>query len=118
MALFFFLWSLSAWAQGAGEYLLGRILGLDRERGVAQVEVREGVRERMALGVWEARVVVALTVRVVREAEVVPVVLVMVMFSRVVSRMTLAPSMTAWVMVTPPRVLMRWVQPGVLRGGM
>ncbi len=47
MALFFFLWSLSAWAQGAGEYLLGRILGLDRERGVAQVEVREGVREAL-----------------------------------------------------------------------
>ncbi|WP_234553338.1 YibE/F family protein [Thermus caliditerrae] len=34
-----FLWLLPAWAQGGGEYLLGRVLLLETERGLAQVEV-------------------------------------------------------------------------------
>ncbi|SDE56380.1 Uncharacterized membrane protein [Thermus arciformis] len=41
-----FLWSF-ALAQGAGEYLLGRILALDPAKGVAQVEVQGRVEEAL-----------------------------------------------------------------------
>jgi uncharacterized membrane protein len=47
MALFLCLWLLPALAQESGEYLLGRILGLDLERGVAQVRVQGEVREAL-----------------------------------------------------------------------
>uniref|UniRef100_A0A831UIK4 YibE/F family protein n=1 Tax=Thermus islandicus TaxID=540988 RepID=A0A831UIK4_9DEIN len=41
------LWLLPAFAQGTGGYLLGRILGLDLGKGVAQVRVQGEVKEAL-----------------------------------------------------------------------
>lgn len=47
VALLFVLGFFPALAQGAGEYLLGRILALDLEKGVARVGVQGEVREAL-----------------------------------------------------------------------